>query len=217
MLTLNNLPVVSGCLTWPLVGRWTFSGELSADKTLATGAKAELVWQTDKPIKIASGSVVRSSLRSGELRLFVCGGLSLAQPLKPAHFRKVTARTVVADTLAAAGATLAKTSARSVLDTSLEFWTRPGISASEALSQLCDATGANWRVLPDGTVWIGTETWPEVKLEGQDLDDNGELGTLLYALDVPSLTAGVTFRKNKITRVEHSVGREESWRTTAWL
>jgi len=86
----------------------------------------------------------------------------------------------------------------------LARWSRPAGTGAGALRGLCRAlrrlTGQtySWRVLRDGTVWLGTESWPAyVASSGQTeppyyTEEPHASGIGTAALDAPDLDPGVT-------------------------
>jgi hypothetical protein len=128
-------------------------------------------------------------------------------------YRQIEARDVINELLTDVSESLAPSSAASVLATRLPFWTRMNEQASVALSAVCDAIGATWRVLPSGDVWVGMETWPEAP-EPFQVDQDFAMGTVELAPDSISLTPGVTVLGLRVGRVEHCI--DEQLRTTFW-
>lgn len=214
MLTVNGNPALACRLTWPLTGRWTATVELSADETVSGAATVK--WD-DRDMAV--GHVVRAAERAGVVRAFLVGGAGgLSGTVGASHYRQVTARTIVGDILAETGEALDTTSTRSSLDTQIAFWSRVEGPATEALVHVCDISAANWRATPSGKIWIGVDEWPEVEdFEALDLDDDGALGTRVFACEDPRLIAGATFRGLRLQRVEHEFTRDASLRTTVWL
>jgi len=87
--------------------------------------------------------------------------------------------------------------------------------AGEALRQLAEELEAVWRVLPDGEIWIGQESWPEVSPE-RDLiseDPRGEFAE--FGTDSPTLLPGTVLDGKRVSVVEHRI-EPESVRTLVW-
>jgi hypothetical protein len=75
--------------------------------------------------------------------------------------------TIVRDILKDCGEDLSDLSDADTLDKKLPRWhVASGVTAANALTRLAKACSGSWRMLRDGTVWFGTETWPEVAPEG---------------------------------------------------
>lgn len=90
------------------------------------------------------------------------GGLSL--PATPAAFDGAQLRDPLGALLAAAGEVQSPTISDAVLSTTIAHWTLHAVSVMAALNDLAAAAGLSWRVLADGTIWFGLETWPAVTL-----------------------------------------------------
>jgi len=222
MLTLNGLPVLALRMCLPLVGRWTAEIEASADPDgldLSAGDTALLNWDSDTVREIARGHVRTIGERSGTVRATLAGGNGgLSGVVAADHYRTAPVRTVLAALASATGESLDFAATRAVLDTSLPFWSRAEGSGLAALASLCEAVGANWRLLPNGKLWVGTETWPKFPdFEAEDLDSDGASGSVLYGVEDPRLVPGVTWRDQRILAVEHSFTRDEPLRMTVWV
>ena len=124
-------------------------------------------------------------------------------------------QTILGDIMTAAGETLAATST-SLLTRYAPFWHRPVGVAAIALSSLVDAVGLSWRVLRDGTVWIGTETWPALECESSQVHALPDLGMIEIApLGGPLVRPGVAWNGQHVfdvmTRLESGSLRQEVW------
>lgn len=215
MITVNGLPVLAARITMPVVGVWSASLEAISEEditgtaTIAQEGAASLV-----------GTVVRSGVLSGSCRLEMVGGKGgLRGDVAARSYQRATARTVIGELLAACGETLDETAQRATLTTSLPFWTRAGGRASTALTTLTDALGARWRVLSNGNVWVGTESWPSPPdaYLADELDRDDAAQNVLLAPDTIALFPGVTLAGRHVGRVEHTVGRDAPLRTTYWI
>jgi hypothetical protein len=121
---------------------------------------------------------------------------------------------IVGDILNAAGEKLAASS----MSLAARFaWTRFGVdvSAGAALQAVVDELGAVWRALPDGTIWIGTETWPPWTVTNFDVTDvQPEDGRLELVTDTPtllpgmSLPSGDTFTGGNVGRVLYRIASD---------
>jgi len=74
-----------------------------------------------------------------------------------------------------------------------------------------------WRVLPDGTVWLGLESWPAVHMPDVDLlSEDPRAHTAVSGTDSPTLLPGTLFLGRRVSMVEHQV-QPESVRTLVGL
>lgn len=163
MITANGYPVLQGRIVRPFEGRW--SAALQVDTDTALASPVELL-DTDSDFR-AVASVRRGGvfLDTGHVRL-VAGAGGLLEEVPARSYRTVPARLVLAQLLAETGEALSERADAGLLATLLPYWTRPAGTADRALARLVTHLGATWRADLDGTVWIGTDTWPIVELEG---------------------------------------------------
>lgn len=128
------------------------------------------------------------------------GGLVTAVPAK--HYVSSSLSSILSDLLAACGETLSSTSATTTLAARPSTWERQAGLASAALQEICDAAGLEWRVLRDGTLWLGALTWAATTAKPEELESDGGKGiaTLANALD---LQPGTTWRGNRVGQVTH--------------
>lgn len=215
LVTLNGLPVTAMRLAKPERGVWVASLEVTSDErvegsaTLAQGSLSLI------------GAMVRpGDPLAGSVRVDVVGGVGgfASKPVQTRNHREAPAREAIAELLAELGERLSPTSSKASLGTVLPFWTRATGRGGAALSEICDAIEATWRVLADGSVWVGTETWPAAPtLEHVELDRDDAAGTVLIAPETIGLWPGVVLEGRRVARVEDSFARNEPLRTTFWV
>lgn len=211
----------------------TFEGEnvLTADVTMPR----EGVWHADV-VSVGSevltgqvtlnlegvefhGTVLRSGVNGGRVETKVLGGKGLLPTVITAkdYSSTTTVRGVVRDILREAGETLSGTSEDAVLGRPLNHWERSSGPASRCLRDVLEKVpGATWRVLADGTVWVGLTSWPTASPDYTSLDEDYIHGVLTVATSRPALDPGTTFLGHRISFVTHRV-RPESFRTEASL
>lgn len=209
--TLNSKPVVAAVISMPRVGAWTAEvvadaqEEISGEVSLAAGG---LTWR---------GASLRSGVARDSVRAELVGGRGkLGAEIAPKFYRSATVRLVVEDLLGAAGERLSATADDSLLARQLASWSRVGGKAGAALRQICDAYGASWRALADGTIWVGLETWPEAQLEHELIAEDPKAGWVEISSEDLSLRPGTMFRGRRIERVEHRISAR-SLRSRAWF
>lgn len=210
----NGLTLLVGSIRVPRVGVWVAEVELDGeDASKVSGAVTiELGSTTWK------GTAIESGVFAGRLKARIFGGTGgLRKPTTPKFYASMPARTIVTELLREGGESLSTTSDATALAKILPFWTRPAGTVSEGLENVLDEIGASWRVLQDGTVWIGTETWPEAKVadvhvESEDPKDS----KMVIGSEDPSLVPGTTFQSRKVSRVEHEISSGKT-RTVAFF
>lgn len=154
---------------------------------------------------------------------WVAGAGGLQRTATAKHYRAVTARVVLVDLCRTAGETLSTTSSAAVTGLQLAAWTQVGQPIGRAISALLGdrrLAAPTWRMLPDGTLWVGTETWPDSGLK--DVLDVQELARLPHegkaelGQEAPTLMPGTLLGGRKVSLVEHDV-HDGNVRTMAWF
>lgn len=161
-VTLAGSPVSALTLTRPRVGAWVADVEL-AEGPAPSGAVVLAIEGRSWRGAVASGGVELGRW-SGRV---VGGAGGLAPVLGPGAFADCDLRTVLAETLREAGEALSADAGD--LSAAVSRWARAAAPAAHAVADVARAAGFAWRVLPDGTVWVGPETWGRLQL-GADLD-----------------------------------------------
>jgi hypothetical protein len=153
----------------------------------------------------------RSGHFGGRTKIRVVGGAGgLSKKLKARNYSGgiTTVRQVLDDILRESGESLSSQSDPSILGRQLNSWHRTEQEANRALTMLCDKVGANWRVLRDGTIWIGVDTWPEVAPDGELIDEDWADGVITVSSDNPTGVPGVTISGQQIEQVVHRMDRQ---------
>lgn len=148
----------------------------------------------------------RSGRFGGRCHLKVVGGAGgLATELQVRNYSGgvTRIRTVVDDILRDSGETLSEESDQALLDTQINGWHRTAGPGGRQLTALLSRYGATWRVLRDGTVWVGTDGWPEVEPNGTVIDVHNGDGIVTSAPDVPDSVPGIVVRGHRIVQVVH--------------
>lgn len=212
--TANGITVLTATVSVPRVGVWRADLDLdTADAAKVTGKIAlvldDVTW---------SGKAIEVGAFIGRVKVRLLGGAAgFSKPTQPRFYQAMPAKTVITDLLTEGGERLSSTSDAAKLGTILPFWTRHAGTVGEGLENVLDELGAVWRVLPDGSVWIGVETWP--KSDPKNVAVEAEVASeskIVFSSDAPSLLPGTTFRDRKVSRVEHSIETGKT-RTTAWF
>ena len=213
--TANGVAIIGGVITLPRVGAWSAELDLSGEEESKVSDDVAI----DVNGLAFNGTALDAGAFSGRTKVRMVGGKGgLGNAIAPGFYHAIPARMPIVDVLAAGGETLSSTSSSAKTDTILPFWTRLEGVVSEALEQLLDELGATWRVLTDGSIWVGTETWPADKTlkNVRILADAAHQQKVEFASDAPSLVPGTTFNGNRVSRVEIRLDADEI-RTTAWF
>jgi len=208
---LADHPVMGAVITMPRIGAWTANVVADAQEDLSGAVELRaggVAW---------AGTAVRTGVAQDTVRAAIVGGAGgLSLQVSPKFYRDTTARIVVEDILSAVGEMLSQTSDAAFLGKMLAAWSRAGGKAGAALRQFVEPYGAAWRVLADGSIWVGQESWPEAQLEHELVAEDPRAGWVEIATEDLSLTPGTMFRGRMVAKVEHRVSAT-SVRTRCWF
>jgi len=190
--SVNGLAVLEGTVTLPRVG--VFHADLSVDAYAPQSGKATITLGTQKLV----GTFARNGVDiTRRLRARVVGGAGgLATLLPPKSYGSVPLKIPLSDALRDAGETLSPSADASLLATQLSAWSRMRASASSVIASLLQVVpNAVWRVLLDGTVWFGFETYPTTTLsDAFPIQSEPEKGRVTIASVTPSILPGTSFQ-----------------------
>jgi hypothetical protein len=219
LVTINGVNVIGGSIMMPLVGVWTADLVIDAVEGFAAGTH----------VTIESGSFSLSGTvapdRTGDfldaVHVRVLGGAggmaTLAMPksyTQPGAFVRDVLNGLCRD----AGETLSSTASASFTGTNLTAWAVVEMPVSQALQCLIDfvAPGLNWRILANGELWVGSETWPNSSASFELLEQDPTQGQYDLGVESPSITPGVSLEGvGNVDRVEHHIG-ENTIRSHVW-
>lgn len=206
---MNGIPCVRGRITLPLTGAWV------ADVVAEPSSQNATFPYPGGAVTVAfcgqsfNGVVRRASAPFGTTFARLIGGAGgLPTGLPALSYQNTTVDQVLTDLLSACGETLSATSDQTLLSTSLAFWMRTAGPAWKALANLVDQLDPDgtWRVLPDGTIWVGIDTWPPTSMESFELLGYfpQELSAEIFS-DSPSILPGQSILGGEATSIEHVV------------
>lgn len=222
LVTINDMNVFSGTITAPLRGVWT--ADLVIDQTDLSGFNAG----TAVTIKSDDGYELKGAVapdRAGDFLEAVhvrvlggAGGMGKNVTAKAYSTPGAYVRDVLNGIAGDAGETLSSDIAASLLSTDLSAWNTIAVSASQNLTALLNivAPDADWRILADGKLWCGDETWPTSSLTYDLLNHDPAQATYELGVSSPSIMPGVTIDGiGKVARVEHVIDAQHI-RTRVW-
>lgn len=218
-LTVAGRAVVRGRVTVPLIGPWHAEVRLDADAP-PSGA-VTLSWGNGAASWQGSVLPARAGVyaEGGPVQVWLVGGAGgLTRTVPGESFRNATPRAILSRILADAGERLSGTSPGAVLDQNLPRWSRAAGPAGAQVGRLCEALGVPWRVLPDGTVYVGPTPSPAL-----DLGKDGAVTRRLpaaAAVEVSvatpwTLAVGATLDGVPIEQIVHHLSPERI-RSTLW-
>ena len=154
-LTLNGgAAILRACISLPFAGVWSADIEVDTDEEVAGAVTIEV----DGAVSLR-GAAVDGGVTHGLWRGRIVGGAGgLRRPLPALAYLDALRSDVVRDALAEAGESLSSTAGD--LSAVVARFHRAEGAAARAIDATAAALGYGWRVLGDGTVWLGVETWP---------------------------------------------------------
>lgn len=218
LVKANDLDVVEARISLPRIGVWHVDAKIDgADDAIADGDAVEVVIG-DAALTL-KGTAARAETYLGALQVRVVAGVNgFEKTVAAKSYQKATVKIVLDDILRAAGEARSSTTDAAVLATELVRWTVGEQPAGAALRALLEAApdASAWRMLPDGTLWAGAETWPASTVSAVVLARHPREARLELGVESPTLLPGTTLDGEKIDRVEHVI-TADAIRTTAWL
>lgn len=202
------LPVspIQAELRHPRMGAW----HCDLDLDLATRAAGKIRFELDDLEFV--GTVLEDHNGNDGQRAkcrVVAGNGNLSKQVQ-AHSYSVSSGvkvgTIVADILRECGEDLSDLSDQTALDRKLPRWHVSAGTAQQALTRLAEETDCAWRVMRDGTVWFGEETWPEVEPAGTLTNEDWSSGHVELASEEPNMVPGTVYQGQKVEHVIHRYG-----------
>lgn len=200
MITLAGKPVLTAALTLPRRGAWTVEAVVSSDTDI-TGS----VTLADGGLLYA-GTVTAGGVLSGRWSGRVVGGAGgLDLDPGPRAYQNTTLGVVLADALAAGGERRSTDSNPALLALALPQWLRVG-TLDEALGALVVTFGrSSWRVKRDGSVWVGTDTYPQARVPYVLIEKQESQRSWTIAPENTLLGPGSTFEGRRVGQVVHRI------------
>lgn len=198
--TLAGLPVIDLRLLLPRVGVW--SADVSVDSSTPLRGRVEL--------RVGASTFVGSIRRGGvdsEVGVYrIAGGAGgLAKTASPMAYRQPTVNLILQDLLAGAGETLSPMSDPGMLGLTLDAWTTVARPTGVVLASLLEhIPGATSRVLPDGTVWVGRESYPLTRADPfvSIVNKRQDAVSVRFGHEGQLLAPGTTWLDRRVSYVE---------------
>ena len=200
----NSKQVVEMTMSLTLHGAWT--AFLQVDSTVALDSAITL---TIGDVLEFLGTADRTGQHLGRAKLRVMGGAGGFTTVATGKtYYRAPLRAILGDLLSVAGETLSSLSDATLLATAPKHWARAAGSVRDEIDVLAERFGFNWRVLPNGETWFGSETWDASSLVNyQLLRDEHEDNLVELAAELPAVLPGETFLERHVSEVEHTLGR----------
>jgi hypothetical protein len=205
--TLNEYPLLTAMMRIPRVGPWTGEVEFRAE-TAYTGDVVITIDDVEFSGFIEDdGAALNGANRVAAKVTGGAGGLDTELAAKQYVAPLVSA--VLDDIMRESGETLSGDVDSAITSKSLTTWQRAAGNAKQALAALATSLGVTWRVLLDGTIWFGQDTFETVEPEHRLLDNDQSTGTATTSL-IASLLPGTTFLGLRLEQVNHTIGPKDA-------
>ena len=219
-VTVNGVGAISGTIEMPLLGAWNADLIVNAD-TAPVGA---VTISSDGGLTLVGFVIAGGAFEETAYVRIMGGAGGLSRPALARHYRSATMQTVLVDLMRASGERLSGTADAAVTGLPLPAWTQRANVVGLALGALVSnrrlAPPAAWRVLPDGSIWVGRETWPDAGLTApqdyQEITDAPSEGWVELGFEEPRLTPGVSLEGRHLSYIQHRI-YSDAIRTRAWV
>jgi hypothetical protein len=208
---LNGYEVVSATISMPLHGVWTAIVECNTDTALTGRCVLDC-----NGVEF-NGTVRRSGVYQNTLSVWISGGTNgLKNAISGLQYSNVPASIPLNDAMLVADSQALSTTADAAsLSTFWTKWVRLGGTVAEELKSITDELDANWRILRDGTLWIGQDTYSALTVDGAIQLHDAAYGCIAVSTDTPCLYPGVTWNGYRLSYVTHRIYPSKSI-TEAW-
>jgi hypothetical protein len=212
LITANGVAVDELHISMPLQGAPIANLSIDAESGFEPGAEVTIAAAGGIEMK---GTVLPS--RGGEFigsvqTRVVAGKGGMSKPATPTNYQSATVRDIVGALLGDAGEELSTTVDAALLARVLDRYhvvRQPVATALAALLAVLSPS-ATWRILLDGTVWFGEETWPELAVDAEVLERKPAENTAVLGVDTLTIRPGVTLADlGRVELVEHWVGADK--------
>ncbi len=218
--TINGYAVLQARLQLPRTGNWVADVVVDAATASQVGPGQGAVLSLDAGGLTFTGTVLRSAAYVEQVVLRLLGGSgNLGLDLTPKFYTSTPVEQVFLDMLADASESASGQSDRSALGVNLPFWVTGKQAVSSGLSNLAVAAGPEcvWRVLADGSVFLGVDGYPASALTDYDLIDYfPQENSQVIAAELPDVFPGESFAGKNVSSVEHYVDKDKN-RATLWF
>lgn len=194
--TLNGKDILSVSIQEPRIGVWSAVVDVDSDEVISGTVKIAIdgvSWV---------GTVAKGDLHAGRFHAQVVGGAGkLATVLDAKYYQGTSLAVVLDDLMLGTGEKLSSTTSTEIRSHTVPRWSRPQGKASAELVQIADEMVFSWRVLRDGTIWLGAESWPTISPIYDQIDRVPGRDSITIAPESPFVLPGSTFEKQKVSRV----------------
>jgi hypothetical protein len=196
LVTINDVGVISGKVIRPLQGVW--SADLVVDSIDGFGAGTKVTIKADNGYSL-TGVIdpdrTGAFLDAMHVRVIGgAGGLTKASTARSYIQPGAFVRDVVNALCSDAGETLSATTDASFLTANLSAWAIVGgNTVARNLRALLDivSPSSSCRILSDGKLWIGSESWPTSDTIVEVINQDPKDGSMMIGMDSPFIEPGM--------------------------
>lgn len=208
LVTANGAIVFSGRMTFPRQGAGVL--DLVVDNEDGITGACEVI--IEGGLKLET-TVVRGGAFLGKTRVrCVLGAGGLQKTARAQHYRGTKVGTVLSDLARAGGEKISGAADQATLAVTLPAYTQMALPIGRAISALFQdarAGKSSWRMLPDGTLWVGPEAWADSGLAEPDdyveIADASELAAVELGVDVLFPMPGTTIAGRRVSYTEVTI------------
>lgn len=198
--SINGELITRGRLTLRLAGAWDAELWLGSDIEVAGPAVVDVAG-----VQFV-GTATSGKDSGNRVSVRVVGGAGgLSSTVTAIAFAQATRGTILQAALGSGGETLSPLSDSTVTGGLLAHWSIASGTVAEAVRRLVEHASATWRVLPDGTIWVGVDVFPPVEPEHVLISESPVNQRLVVAVDTASILPGTTFRGRHVSSVEYTI------------
>ena len=197
LVTANGVAVIDGTITRPLVGVWIADLVLDQPDGIGFSPGTKVTIASENNYSLAG---VVDPNRTGDFLDAVhvrivggAGGLSKSATNRAFVQPSAFVRDVINGLIRDSGESLSATADAGFLATNLAAWSvMGGKTVSWNLRALLKiiAPAFSWRILGDGTLWIGAESWPSASGTFDALTQNPKDGSYELGVEAPFVVPG---------------------------
>lgn len=210
MISINELPIITGTLDFQFRGPWIAQVEVGEGEL--TEGDCEI---SDGTFSL-SGTVVLVGRNGSRISAAVTGGKGGMGSIAPArHYKGVKVSKVIEDICSDAGESPSPAISRSIKSKTLDFWSTPSGKCGWNMTMLANHLGTTWGVDDDGKVLVGYDTGLPSLEEYTVLNSDFSSGNFTVAPEGFPLRPGSQQQDSTVKAVEYSIGN--MFRAKYWL
>jgi hypothetical protein len=195
LVTANGVTVIEGTIVRPLVGVWIADLKIDQAGGSGFGPGTQVTIASEggySIVGVVDPNRTGDFLDSMHVRILGGGGGMAKTASTRSYSQGTFARDVINGFMTDAGEELSSTADAGMLGTSLNGWSVMGKTINWNLRALLRivAPSMNWRILADGTLWIGTEMWPSASGTFDAIDQDPADGSYVLGVEAPFVVPG---------------------------